>query len=127
MIEELKAIRKDLKSALDANDKILIGYGINRLDTLLHNMAKHGKLINEEPCHLDNVIPNGKKFKNGKLCKRVIIDGKEYKSLKQGCYVESIDYNSAKSMHNMKGWKFKIVSNPVKKEIIFPDEEHLYS
>lgn len=42
MIKKLKEIRKDLFEAMEANDKILIGFGINRLDTLIHKLASDG-------------------------------------------------------------------------------------
>jgi hypothetical protein len=34
-LEDLKFIRKELHEAYEMNDKILIGYAINRLDTLI--------------------------------------------------------------------------------------------
>lgn len=54
--KELQAIREDLKNALDANDKILIGFGINRLDTLLYDITKIGKDNTTHPNAFANVI-----------------------------------------------------------------------
>lgn len=40
MIEDLKFIRKELFEAYEMNDKILWGYALNRLDTLLFELTK---------------------------------------------------------------------------------------
>ena len=37
MLEELKEIRQDLMYANNNNDRILLGFAINRLDTFMYN------------------------------------------------------------------------------------------
>lgn len=43
ILQDLKVIRNDLMEAVNANDKILIKFGINKLDTLIYNISKYSE------------------------------------------------------------------------------------
>jgi hypothetical protein len=48
IIEDLKFIRTEIHEAYEMNDKILLGYALNRLDTLLFELTKDKTI---EKCH----------------------------------------------------------------------------
>ena len=58
-MEELNEIRQDLVFAIDNNDKILLGFAINKLDTFLYkkNIAKVKEVKHSDHNRLGN--PNG--------------------------------------------------------------------
>jgi len=43
MLEDLKRIRRDLRYAYDKDDRLLVGFALNRLDNYLYNADKNLK------------------------------------------------------------------------------------